>query len=431
LSRLRRRAALLAAGAAAAFGALCGPAQAGWRSPQVLAPPQSLDVLAPALALSPTGAAAIAYGVQDEDAPTTAAAFLVRREARGVRSRPLRVPGAQQVLDAAFNGSRLELLSAGSESGQPCCSRAAVQAVSGRRFGRPQTLVRVLAGPTLGRLVSWGGQSTAVVASSRGVWVAQANRRGRFARTRRVSDRSDVPEALAAAPRAGGGVLIAWSAASDTTSTPRSIFTASGSARSAPAHRRTAITVPRDHEIDDIALAPGAAAPTLAWIESWVDRRGSVHSEVEWQDLTRRARPSGFATAGTVAAGLQLAGDGAGDQVLSWRTCNASGACAARLATRRHGQPFGRQVRVAAMDGSDVPAAAISRRGQVLVGWVASGHVYAAAGRPGGRLGAPRLVSATNYAADLTLAFSPAGFAMAVWSQGTLAPDVVGALYRP
>jgi hypothetical protein len=40
-------------------------------------------------------------------------------------------------------------------------------------------------------------------------------------------------------------------------------------------------------------------------------------------------------------------------------------------------------------------------------------------------------VSATNHAADLTLAFSPAGFAMAVWSQGTLAPDVVGALYRP
>ena len=46
------------------------------------------------------------------------------------------------------------------------------------------------------------------------------------------------------------------------------------------------------------------------------------------------------------------------------------------------------------------------------------------------RLGDARVVSSTSFAANLALAFGGSGTALAAWTQGTLAPDVVGAVFR-
>jgi hypothetical protein len=43
---------------------------------------------------------------------------------------------------------------------------------------------------------------------------------------------------------------------------------------------------------------------------------------------------------------------------------------------------------------------------------------------------APHEVSRGNYAADLTVAFGPAGQALATWTEGPLDPIVQGAVYR-
>ena len=69
--------------------------------------------------------------------------------------------------------------------------------------------------------------------------------------------------------------------------------------------------------------------------------------------------------------------------------------------------------------------------GDTLVGWIVSGQVYAAERRPGGgRLGTARTVSSTSFASNLALAFGPSRTALAAWTQGTFAPDVVGAVFR-
>ncbi len=70
--------------------------------------------------------------------------------------------------------------------------------------------------------------------------------------------------------------------------------------------------------------------------------------------------------------------------------------------------------------------------GESLVGWIHHGHVLVADLRLRAKKFAPfHTVSSTDYAADLTLGFGLAGDALASWSQGTLAPDVIGAVYVP
>ena len=85
-----------------------------------------------------------------------------------------------------------------------------------------------------------------------------------------------------------------------------------------------------------------------------------------------------------------------------------------------------------AIDASEVPAAALSIHGNGLVGWVSRGHVLAASLRARSTSFAkPQTVSGTRFASDVVLGFGPNGRAVAAWSQGTLAPEVVGAVYRP
>ena len=73
----------------------------------------------------------------------------------------------------------------------------------------------------------------------------------------------------------------------------------------------------------------------------------------------------------------------------------------------------------------------IAPTGEALVGWINRGHVLAAQARPGAtRFGSRHTVSATNFAADLVLAFGPARQALAVWTQGTLAQTLTAAAFK-
>jgi len=140
---------------------------------------------------------------------------------------------------------------------------------------------------------------------------------------------------------------------------------------------------------------------------------------------------STFSVPGAVATGLSAAADLRGDEVLAWQSCTPSGACAGRAALRRAGGAFGRVLRLGAIDATDFPAAAVAPDGTRFVGWISGGHVLAAvAGARASSFAAPHLVSGTSYAADLRLAGGPRGSALAVWAQGTLTPEIVGAAYR-
>jgi hypothetical protein len=100
-------------------------------------------------------------------------------------------------------------------------------------------------------------------------------------------------------------------------------------------------------------------------------------------------------------------------------------------ALRSAGGRFGRAARLGPIDASGGPKVTIAPSGEALVGWIERGHVVIADRRPGARaLGAGRVVSRTNLAAALALAFGPGGEALAAWTQATLAPAVVGAVYR-
>ncbi len=182
-------------------------------------------------------------------------------------------------------------------------------------------------------------------------------------------------------------------------------------------------------QIDELGLAPGRGVATAAWIESWSDRGGGFHSQAAVSDLG--GRPRALPVAGQLASGLTVAGDARGDQVIAWRSCTATPSCTVRAVVRTAGGRFGQPVSVGAVDASQDPVAAISARGEVLVGWIIGGQV-AATTRTRGASGftAARIVSSTNDASDLALAFGPGSEALAAWTEGTSAPQLTGAVYR-
>ena len=126
------RRALVAAVAAAGIAAAGAPAaaQARWGPPFDLAPPQTLDVIPPQLALAPDGSAAAALGFQDVDTPGSAEGYLTLRAHDGAVSGPTAVAPARQILDLAYDGGSLELLTGSSPAGQTCCSAVEAIAVS-------------------------------------------------------------------------------------------------------------------------------------------------------------------------------------------------------------------------------------------------------------------------------------------------------------
>jgi hypothetical protein len=394
----------------------------------------SLDVLPAQIAFSPTDEAAVAFGLYDEDDPANSKALVVSRSPAGKLSGPRRVPAAKEVLDLAFTGSTLALLTGTSPARLGCCSSAQTVTLAAGAFGRPRTLIGGLAGATLGSMVALpGGRLLAAVGTDRGVWVTQSTTGDRFAATRRVSAFASSPQTLAATSQSGGRSSLAWTATPDqgqgVGAPARSIILARGPRGRAPSSGRVALTVAPGHEIDELALADRSAGPTAAWIESWFDSAGTFQSEVVVADLVNPVRSRAYPIPENVATDLALGADAKGDQVLAWKTCDQTGSCAVRAVSRAAGKRYGAPQLLGLLDASQAPAAAVAPNGAGLVGWISGGHVLAASRRTtAGRFDPPVTVSSTNLAADLALAFGPRGEALAAWTQGTLASSVMGAL---
>ena len=133
-------------------------AQAKWSGPFQFATPGTLDVIAPVLAISGSGTAAAAFGIEDVDTPGVSEGYVSLRPAHdgaGGGQVPIAVPGSAQILAATYDGGSLELLSGTGANDQTCCSSAqAVQVSAGGTIARARTLVGGLAGATQGRLLT-------------------------------------------------------------------------------------------------------------------------------------------------------------------------------------------------------------------------------------------------------------------------------------
>jgi hypothetical protein len=420
--------------AALAAGALAAPARTGWGRPVRFAQPQSQDIVPAQIAFSPAGEAAVAFGVQNTDNPAVSDAFATIRSPAGAVGAPARVPDSLDVLGLTFAGSTLELLTGTSPHGLACCGTVHVIPLPSRarRFGSETTVVRGLTGITDGQLLTLAnGDLLAALATERGVWVAQSDTGGQFGAGRRLVF-GGAPGDLAATALANGGSVVAWTTASGGYGAqPRRILVAAGSPTQAPSGPTVAVAVAPGHSIDELALAADANTPTLAWVESWYDARGGYHSAVKIRDLTRSGRTQTISPSFEYGSDVAVAANSRGDQVIAFDGCSTTGACVARAAVRRAVDNFGRPQWLGPIDPSQAVAATISARGEALVGWVNGGHVLAAArGVHSRAFGPVRIVSSTNYASDLTLAFGPGRDGLAAWTQGTLAPIVVGAPYH-
>jgi hypothetical protein len=411
-------------------------AQAKWGAPFDFAKPGILDVVAPTLAVSGSGAAAAAFGIQDVDTPGVSQAYVTVRPAHGapggVGGLPIQIPGARQVLAATYDRGSLELLTGAGPASQTCCSSAqAVQVSAGGRVARARTLVAGLAGATQGRLLTLGnGAMVAAVGTERGVWVIQSAKANRFGAQHLLTHGGQMPEALDAAWLGGQGTIVAWTAATGVAgqAAPRRISYALGSKNSAPHSVQTAVTVPAGHRIDELGVAARPGGATAAWVESWYDNSGAYHAQVRAMDIAPHATVRGLSPANRLASGLSFAGDVAGDQAVGWASCAAQAACQTQVDGRRAHGSFGPARTLGSVDPSQEPAVAVGAHGQVLVGWVRGGQpVACTAARAGGRFGAPVPLSSTRFALDLTVGFGSGGRALAAWTQGTLNPSVVGA----
>lgn len=440
-ARLARPAhvALLAAALAAVLvigvsvGVSPASAKSGWGNPIRFAAPVSSDIRAPLASLSPAGVAAVSYAVGDDDAPSTFTADAAWRRSGGGVSRPYSVPAGKQVLAQTFQGGTLQLLTGGSETTNACCSSVGVIGMqAGGRFARMQPLVSGLAGATAGQLVTFGRRTLAAIATERGVWVSESNTSARFGKAKRLAGAGSAPQSLAAAALQKGGGVVAWSGGKTSVIGPRSIFLATGSTTQAPGGSRKILTVPGTDGIDELGVAATKGGATLAWIDSWYDTKGNYRSKAAVADAAHMNKVTSLQVPGVMASGLSIGADSRGDQVLSWKTCSWSGTCAVQVAVRTAGKAFGTPFRLGAIDATDVPDSAVAPGGQALVGWVSGGHPTASYLQPKStRFGPAVRVSTTTFAADLTLAFRASGEAIAVWSQGTFTPEVVGALFSP
>ena len=434
-----RRVATALLGAALLATLTAPPATAagsGWGNPFRLTPPYATDLTAVNLAVSSRGDGAAAFSVQDQDNPAASSPFIAIRAARGAVSSPFAVAGAQQVLDLAYDRSGLRLLTGSSETAKTCCSTVQSMALlHNGRFGRASTLIGKLAGTTVGSLTPLpSGRLLATVATDRGVWVAQSSPGGAFGPTHRLTAGSAMPWTVAATTDARGNTAVAWTETKGQQGeiAPTRVYVATGSESAAPGGSHPVVSLPAGHAVDEVALAPSAGGISAAWVESWFDRRGAYRAQTVVSDLAAGGRRQAFPIAGERASALVAAGDARGDQVLAWKSCGRSGSCSIRTAMRRGGGRFGGSRRLGAIDPGQEPQAALAAAGQGVVGWISSGHVLAAAVRPAsGRVGPVRTVSSTDFATNLALMFGSSRSALAAWTQGTLAPDVVGAVYRP
>jgi hypothetical protein len=412
-------------------------AQAKWSAPFQFAPPGTLDVVAPVLAVSASGATAAAFGIQDVDTPGVSQGYVTLRPAHGGTGGarvPTAVAGAQQILGATYDGGSLELLTGAAPSEETCCSSAqAVQVSPGGAAARARTLVSGLGGATQGRLLTLSdGAMLAAVATERGVWVIQSSKANRFGAQHLLTHGGQMPETLDAAWLGGQSTIVAWTSSRGVAgqAAPRSISYALGAKTHAPRGVKTAVTVPGGHRIDELGVAARGGGATAAWIESWYDKSGALHSRVRAMDIVPHAMVRDLSPANRLASGLSVAGDVAGDQEVAWESCTAQAACQTEADGRGAKRSFGAVRTLGSIDASEQPAVAVAPHGRVLVGWVGGGKpVAATASSAGGRFGGPATLSSTTFALDLTVAFGAGGDGVAAWTQGTLNPSVVGAAY--
>jgi hypothetical protein len=407
-------------------------AQAKWSAPFQFATPGTLDVIAPVLAISGSGTAAAAFGIEDVDTPGVSQGYVSLRPAHGTPGNPIAVPGSAQILAATYDGGSLELLSGTAANDQTCCSSAqAVQVSAGGAVARARTLVGGLAGATQGRLLTLkNGAMLAAVATERGVWVAQSPESNRFGAQHLLTRGGQMPEALDAAWLGAENTIVAWTAATGVAgqAAPRTISYALGSKTRAPHGVKTAVTVPAGHRLDELAVAARQGGATAAWVESWFDKGNTYHSIVRAMDIAPHAMARDLSPVNRLASGLSFTADVGGDQALAWESCTAQASCQAQVDGRGAHGSFGPARTLGSIDASQAPAVAVGPHGQALVGWVRGGKpVAATAASAGGRFGGPVSLSSTTFALDLTVAFGPGGAGMAAWTQGTLNPSVVGA----
>ncbi len=411
-------------------------AQAKWGPPFEFAKPGTLDVVAPVLAVSGSGAAAAAFGIQDVDTPGVSQGYVALRPAHGaaggVGGVPIQISGSQRILAATYDGGSLELLTGAAPGKQTCCSSAqAVQVSAGGGVARPRTLVSGLAGATQGQLLTLkNGAMVGAVATERGVWVVQSSKANRFGGPHLLTHGGQMPETLDAAWLGGESTIVAWTSSRGVAgeAAPRSISYALGARTHAPRGVKTAVTVPAGHRIDELGVAARQGGATAAWVESWYDKSGAYHSLVRAMDIAPHATVRNLSPAKRLASGLSFAGDVGGDQAVAWESCTGQAACQTQVSGRGAKGSFGPVRTLGAIDASQEPALAVGAHGKVLVGWVRGGTpVAATATSAGGRFGAAVTLSHTTFALDLTVGFGSGGAGAAAWTQGTLNPSVVGA----
>jgi hypothetical protein len=414
---------------------MAAPAHAGWSRPQRLAGSYSLDVLPAQLAFSPSGQTAIGFGVQNEDHPSTSHGFEAIRSPSGKTARARQIASSRQLLDLTYDGKDLSLLTGTASRNQLCCSSARLVELDDGKLAPGRVVASELVGASVGRLLALPkGKLLSAIATAEGVWVELASPKGRPGPARLLTPKAAVPQTLAATALKGNKTLVAWTAAAaqPAPAPPPGIVVAGGSATALPDRPHIAISAEAGHQIDELALGRGRSGATAAWIESFYDADGILHTEASIADLTRSVRVKSFAVDGQLASGLSLASNSGGAQVLAWKICDVSGSCSVEAVTRDSGKRFGPPARLGSADASEAPVAGISAGGVGLVGWIDRGHVIAAARGRGARQFTPsREVSSTNFAADLTLGFGRANTALAAWTQGTFAQSVMGAQFKP
>ena len=412
-------------------------AQAKWGAPFQFAKPGTLDVVPPVLAISGSGAAAAAFGIQDVDTPGVSQGYVSLHPAHGgaggTRS-PIAVAGSSEILAAAYDGGSLELLAGTARSDQTCCSSAqAVQVSAGGAVARPRTLVSGLAGATQARLlILKNGAMLAALATERGVWVVQSAKSNHFGAQHLLTRGGLMPETLDAAWLGAENTIVAWTGAKGVAgqAAPRSISYALGVKGHAPRAVKTAVTVRAGHRIDELGVAARQGGATAAWIESWFDKGNTYHSIVRAMDIAPHATVRDLSPGSRLASGLSFAGDAAGDQELAWESCTFQASCQTLADGRGAKGSFGAVRTLGPIDASQEPSVAVGPHGQVLAGWVRAGKpVAATASSAGGRFAGPATLSSTTFALDLSVAFGARGAGLATWTQGTLNPSVVGATY--
>ncbi|HET7051856.1 MAG TPA: hypothetical protein VFI54_26535 [Solirubrobacteraceae bacterium] len=433
--RLARPAALALLAFALAL-AVAAPAQAGWQAPFRVAGPYSIDVLPIQMAFSAGGQTALGYDVFNEDRALTSQGYAAISGKNGRPGSPVRVPDTQEVLDLAFDGSDLNLLIGTSPALRPCCSSARLVKIAGGKLQRPRLIFPRLTGATVGRLISLpGSRLLSSVATAQAVWTELTDDKGHPAPARLLTPKTAAPQTLGATVLRGNRTVLAWTAAAGppapSTAGPTGIMVADGTATRAPRGPHLAVKVPTGHQIDELAVGGGSSQGTVAWIESWNDSAGALHSEPVVSDLGRRIHARTFELPGLIASGLSFATDPSGAQVLAWKACDLAGSCRVETVAKDAGGRFSDPISLGRIDPAATLAAAVSAKGVGLVGWISGGRVLAAArGRRARRFGPTRVVSRTTSAMDLTLGFGASG-ALAAWSEGTFTETVMGALFKP